>query len=119
MAIRSYRDLTEWQKAMELVIESYRLAAQLPSHEVYRLASQLRRAAVSISANIAEGNGRLHRGEYAHHLSIPRGSLTELETLVDITCRLDYLRADELTSTRELIDHVGRMLTRLTAALRD
>ena len=118
MSTTGYRTLQVWQKAMDLVVESYELSRRLPSHERYGLASQLRRAAVSIPANIAEGNGRMHRGEYVHHLSIARGSLMELETHIEIAFRLEYLRADDLDKGRELIDHVSRMLNRLTARLR-
>lgn len=72
---RSYRDLKVWQRAMDLVEQSYRLAATLPSHELYGLATQIRRAAVSIPANLAEGNGREHLGDYLHHVGGLRGSL--------------------------------------------
>jgi four helix bundle protein len=75
--VRSYRDLIVWQKAMDLVVESYRLSRLLPKSEVYGLGSQLQRAAVSVPANIAEGQGREHLGEYVHHLSIANGSLME------------------------------------------
>jgi len=119
MAVRSYRDLIVWQKAMDLVMESYRLAQKFPTHERYGLASQCRRAAVSIPANIAEGHGRLHRGDYVHHLSIATGSLMELETCAELECRLGYASADDVLSLRELLDHVGRMLTRLTRRLYD
>ena len=73
MAIRHYRDLEVWQKAMDLVEQVYRLAKALPPEERYGLTSQIQRAAVSIPANIAEGHGRLHRGDYVHHLSMARG----------------------------------------------
>ena len=71
MALQSYRDPTGWQKALDLVIESYEVAGKFPPHETYGLASQLRRAAVSIPANIAEGHGRLHRGEFLHSITSP------------------------------------------------
>ena len=119
MAVRSYRDLIVWQKAMGLVVESYRLAGTFPTDERYGLTSQFRRAAVSIPANIAEGHGRLHRGDYVHHLSIATGSLMELETCAELACRLQYVDADAVSSLRELMDHVGRMLTRLTRRLYD
>ena len=80
MAIRHYRDLEVWQRAMDLVEQVYRIAKTLPAEERYGLTSQIQRAAVSIPANVAEGHGRTHRGDYLHHLSIARGSLAELET---------------------------------------
>jgi four helix bundle protein len=102
---------------MDLMVESYRVAERMPAHERFGLASQLRRAAVSIPANIAEGNGRLHRREYIHHISIARGSLSELETLLDAAERLAYLPGDALRPGREMTGSVGRMLTRLVESL--
>ena len=80
MRIKSYRDLLVWQKAIEIVVTSYRVAGELPKSELYGLTAQMQRAAVAIPANIAEGHGREHLGDYLHHLSIASGSLTELET---------------------------------------
>jgi four helix bundle protein len=76
---------------MQLLVESYRVAAQLPDIERYGLASQLRRSAVSIAANIAEGFGRAARGDYLRHLSIASGSLRELQTLLEAVTLLQYL----------------------------
>ena len=75
--VKSYRDLLVWQKAMDLVEESYSVASQLPKTETFGLVSQIQRAAVSVPANIAEGHGRQHLGDYLHHLSIANGSLME------------------------------------------
>ena len=115
---RSYRDLKVWQRAMDLVEQSYRLAATLPSHELYGLATQIRRAAVSIPANLAEGNGREHLGDYLHHVSIAHGSLMELETHLLIALRLQYFQTDQIASTLELIAEVGRMLGGLRKSLK-
>lgn len=115
--VRDYRDLVVWKTALQLVIEGYEIANHLPQHERYALSSQLRRAAVSIPANIADGNGRLHRGDYIRHLSIARGSLMELGTHIEIALRLHYVHEDDLTSFRELLDHAGRKLSRLIARL--
>jgi four helix bundle protein len=112
-----YRDLQAWQVAMDLVVETYRLGERLPAREHYGLTAQSRRAAVSIPANIAEGNGRVHRREYTHHLSIARGSLNELETLFAVAERLHYIDAVELTQFAELCDFTGRLLTRLRRSL--
>jgi four helix bundle protein len=86
--IHSYRDLYAWQRAMELVEVTYQLSNSLPSYETYGLAHQMRRSAVSVASNIAEGQGRVHRGDYVHHLSISRGSLAELQTQLELTSRL-------------------------------
>ncbi len=80
MTVRSYRDLKVWEKAMDLVVESYRLTQLFPRGETYGLTAQIQRAAVSIPANIAEGHGRDHLGNYLRHLSVANGSLMELET---------------------------------------
>jgi four helix bundle protein len=102
---------------MDLVVEAYRIAELLPAEERFGLVAQIRRAATSIPANIAEGHGRLLRGEYLHHLSMSRGSLTELETLFAISERLRYVTRDELATSLELCDFVSRMLTRLRRRL--
>lgn len=91
--MKSYRELLVWQKAMDLVVESYRIASLLPKAELYGLRSQIQRAAVSIPANIAEGHGREHLGDYLHHLSAATGSLMELETHFLITEKLSFLAA--------------------------
>jgi four helix bundle protein len=102
---------------MDLVIESYRIAEPFPARERFGLVAQIRRAATSIPANIAEGNGRIHRREYAHHISIARGSLNELQTLVVIAMRLGYVDDADLTQFDERCDYVSRMLTRLRRSL--
>jgi len=94
--IRSYRDLRVWQRSLDLVVESYRVSARFPKPELYGLVSQLRRAAVSVPANIAEGHGREHLGDYLHSLSIANGSLMELETHLIIGARMGYLDDEEL-----------------------
>lgn len=75
--VRSFQDLKVWQSAMELVVECYDVSRSFPKYENYGLSSQLQRTAVSVPANIAEGNGRKHTKEYLHHLSIANGSLAE------------------------------------------
>src|SRR5213594_3889481 len=108
--VKSYRDLKVWAKAMDLVVESYKIAATLPKSEVFGLANQIQRAAVSIPANIAEGHGRDHLGDYLHHLSVANGSLAELETHFMLGGRLSYLSNDELTGILSQTEEVGRML---------
>src|SRR5689334_15063728 len=84
MIRRGYRELTAWQVAMELVVVAHRVADSLPTTQRFALADQIRRSAISIPANIAEGYGRLHRGDYVRHLSIARGSACELETHLEV-----------------------------------
>jgi len=107
---KSYRDLLVWQKAMDLVVEVYQLTAQFPKSEVYGLASQIQRAAVSIPSNIAEGNHRESDREFLHHLRYSTGSLAELETQVELAFRLGY--CERLPYERALDGgaEVGRML---------
>ncbi|EGJ35028.1 MULTISPECIES: four helix bundle protein [Moorena] len=117
--VKSYRDLKVWNRAMDLVVLCYQLTSKLPKTEIYGLSSQIQRAAVSIPANIAEGKGRLHLGDYIHHLSIANGSLKELETHLLITGRLSYLKNSELQPVLELSDEIGRMLNILIEKLKD
>ncbi len=119
MTIRSYRDLKVWGRAMDLVVASYKLSELLPKSEAYGLVTQIRRAAVSIPANIAEGHGREHLGDYLHHLSVANGSLMELETHFLIANRLAYLRMGEIEALLELSAEVSRMLAGLTKKLRE
>jgi four helix bundle protein len=113
MANKSYRDLMVWQKAMDLVVEVYQQSQSFPKEEVYGLTSQIRRAAVSIPSNIAEGQGQGSDRGFSRFLSIAQGSLTELETQLMIAQRLDYL--DDLTcqSTLDRCAEIGRMLNGL------
>lgn len=117
MSIRSYRDLEVWQKAMDFVVACYQAAERFPKTEVYGLASQLQRAAVSIPANIAEGQGRSHTKEFLNHLSIAYGSLLEAETHLQIAARLHYLENSSLQSLLEKSAEIGRMLNGLMQAL--
>ena len=115
--IRSYRDLHVWQLGVRLVIESYKVGQQLPADERFGLTAQIRRAAVSVPANIAEGHGRSSRGDYRHHVWIAAGSLRELETLFEILTVLKYVDEKSLEGVRGLCDELGRMLTRLAKRL--
>jgi four helix bundle protein len=117
-SLPSYQGLLVWQKAMDLVAEIYCLAQSLPAREVCGLTSQMQRAAVSIRANIAEGYGRHHLGDYLHHISVVNGSLKELETHILIAQRLSFLRADQCGSAMKLSDEIGRMLGALAQGLR-
>ena len=114
----SYRELDVWQKAMDLVVNCYAVSRAFPRHELYGLTSQLRRAAVSVPSNIAEGRGRQHTAEFIQHLSIATGSLSELETHLELARLLEYV--DPATQERLLrqCGDVGRMLNALRNALR-
>ena len=116
--IASYRDLVVWARAMDIVVVCYQLSKQIPPSEIYGLTSQIRRAAVSIPANIAEGHGRKNLGEYIQHLSIANGSLKELETHLLIASRLHYVREDEINPALEGCSEIGRMLASMIQKLR-
>lgn len=88
---KTHRDLIAWQASMQLLVEAYRVARALPEIERYGLAPQLRRAAVSLAAKIAEGFGRSTRGDYLRHLSMAAGSLREIETHLEAITLLEYL----------------------------
>ncbi|MDK1031993.1 MAG: four helix bundle protein [Planctomycetia bacterium] len=118
MALKSYRDLGVWQKSVDLVVLVYQLTKSFPSDEKFGVASQIKKAAASIPANIAEGYGRTHRGDYLHHLSMARGSLAELETHMVIAGRLNFIERKETVETWGLTQEVGKMLTKLIQSLR-
>jgi four helix bundle protein len=115
--VQRHQDLVVWQKAMDLVIESYRLAQRLPLNEQYGFASQIRRASVSVPANIAEGFGRWHKKEFLRFLLLANGSLKELETHLEIGKRLSFFASSELTKALKIADEVGRMITPLRGKL--
>src|SRR5688500_3414185 len=109
--ISSYRDLRVWKEGMDLVVEAYKVAKTLPRDELYGLTSQIRRAAVSVPANIAEGHGRDHLGDYLRHLSIAKGSVTELETELFIAERLEYVTGEAIRPALAVADSIGKMRT--------
>ena len=114
---KSYRDLEVWQKAMELVVECYQITKSFPKNEVFGLAGQLQRAAVSVPANIAEGRARQHTKEFLQSLSIAYGSLAELETHIDIAKRLGYIRVETAVEMIDKTSTIGRMLNGLRKSL--
>ena len=103
---------------MDLVEVCYKLSARFPHSEVYGLTNQLRRAAVSVPANIAEGHGRRNLGEYIQHLSIANGSLKEVETHLLISLRLKYIEKNDASGALEVCEQLGKMLTGLRNKLR-
>lgn len=117
MAVRNYSELVAWQKAMDLVERIYAATKQFPKEELYGLTSQIRRAAVSVPSNIAEGQGRKSTNEFLPHLSIVYGSLREVETQILIARRLQYLRQEEINHLLELSAEVGRIINGLSHSL--
>ena len=113
--LKSYRELQVWKVSMELVIEIYGLTDNFPRSEVYGLTNQIRRSSVSIPSNLAEGSGRKNTKEYIQFLYISKGSLTELETQIEISNRLGYLR--DIESINNKIRYVKSMLVSLIHAL--
>jgi four helix bundle protein len=113
----SYQRLLVWQKSIDLIDLIYAQSASWPASEMYGLISQVRRAAVSIAANIAEGSGRTGKREYAHHVSIARGSLHEVETLLIVADRLGYCTSETTKNLLFQLAEIGRMLTGLIRSL--
>lgn len=113
----SYRSLEVWQVAVELVEAVYRLTAGMPGNEQFGLTSQIRRAAVSVPADIAEGYGRIGRRDYIRHLGIARGSLMELETHIVVATRMQMREREQSRAVWDLTQRVGQMLSRLIASL--
>jgi four helix bundle protein len=117
MALRSYQELVAWEKSMALVSDIYRCTQGFPKEEIYGLTSQIRRAAVSVPSNIAEGRGRLTRGEFKQFLGHARGSVFELETQVSIARDLGFLDEKSTKNLLERISEVGRILSGLLNSL--
>jgi len=115
--VRSFRDLEVWHLGLELAETVYRCTARFPKAELFCLTSQMRRAAVSIPSNIAEGRARNSSREFLYFLSISRGSLAELETQLELAIRLDYADSD-LQGARTQSDVLGKMLNRLQSSIR-
>ena len=109
----SYQGLLVWQKAMDLTAVIYKLVRNLPKEELYSLSDQMRRAAVSIAANIAEGQDRKTDKEFIYFLTISRGSKAELETLLLICVKVGYLNETDISEAMNLLSEIGKMLTAL------
>ena len=117
MALHSYRDLDVWKLAVELAAAADVLSDNLLHARRFKMADQLFDAALSVSSNIAEGNGHVHRLEYAHHVSMSRGSLLEVESILHVAIRCGHLNEADCARTFKLIHPIGRMLTNLLRAL--
>lgn len=116
--IKTYRDLLVWQKGIALVTNTYDATKSFPREEVYGLTSQMRRCAVSIPSNIAEGHGRSTRKEYLRYLEVALGSLRELQTQLVIARNLQFLSAEAYSDLEEYSLELERMLTSLRRSLR-
>lgn len=115
--VQSYKDLIVWQKAMDLVVETYRLSKIFPKEELYALTNQLRRAVVSVPSNIAEGQARKSTAEFLNFLSIAQGSLAEVETQILLAIRLNYLTNTDARMALDLRTEISKMLTSLRGKL--
>src|SRR4030067_77823 len=116
--VRSYKDLVAWQKSMDLVTAVYRASQGFPEEEIFGLVSQIRRSAVSVSSNIAEGHARTSRKEFQYFLSNARGSLAELETQLTIAHQLAYINETAIKQLLDRLGEVGRILNGLLSSLK-
>lgn len=114
--ISSHKDLKVWQESMDLVVEVYEMVKSFPNEEIFGLTSQIKRAAVSVPANIAEGAGRRGEKEWKRFLSIAQGSLSELETHLELSQRLQFI--DNLEPFFERIQFIRVMISRLITSLK-
>ncbi len=117
MAIESYKDLDVWQVAMTLAQESYLLTTPFPKDEMYGMAAQIRRGAVSIPANIAEGYGRDQTGSFVQFLRIAQGSARELETHLILTERVRLAEQQKVAPLQESCERISKMLRSLIRSL--
>ena len=117
--MQNYRELTVWQKSMDLVADVYKTSKKLPKEERFALTDQICRAAVSIPSNIVEGYGRLSSKEYLHFLSIARGSKYELETQLLLCVRIGYLQENEIENLLISCDEIGKMLNAMIKKLQN
>ena len=116
--VESYRDLAVWRKAIDLTVQCYEASGSFPKSELFGLTCQIRRAAVSVGANIAEGRGRRYTGDFIRFISNAYGSLAELETHIIIANRLEYIDDGEANELLYRAGEVGRMLNGLLNALK-
>ena len=114
----TFRDLSIWQKAMELVDEAYILIKKLPKEETYALSDQIRRAAVSVPSNIAEGFKRNSDRDFIHFLSISSGSIAELETQIEIALRQNMISQNDAANALDLCNETGKMISSFIGKLK-
>jgi len=116
--IQSFRDLTVWQKSIDLTVAVYRITQAFPREEMFGLTSQLRRAAVSIPSNIAEGQGRLNTREFRQFLGVARGSNCELQTQLEIARKLGLGNSQLLNEAENLSHEIGKMIFAILGKLK-
>jgi four helix bundle protein len=116
---QSFRDLLVWQRAIQLTVAVYRMTNEFPREELYGLTSQVRRSAVSVASNIAEGHGRLTAGEFRHFLGISRGSNFEVQTQLEIARALEIGNPKLLDATDDLSHQVGKMIYALIESMKE
>jgi len=117
--VQSFRDLLVWQRAIQLSVAVYRLTHDFPREEIYGMTSQMRRSAVSVPSNIAEGHGRLSSGEYRQFLGIARGSNFELQTQIEIARALGFGSSKLLDEAESLSHEVGKMVYGILEAIKE
>ena len=117
MGVQSYRDLKVWNTAVQLTLEVYRITESFPRSERFGLTIQLRRAAVAVASNIAEGHARSTRGEFRNFLSIARGSAIEVEVQLFLAEQIGYVQSPTLVKARGYCESISRMITKLKRAL--
>ena len=118
MALQTYKDFIVWQKAMDLTAEVYRIVKFLPKEETYALSDQMRRAAISIPSNIAEGQGRNSTRDFVNFLGFASGSQRELETQLQLCVKIGYMSDSDTAVAMELCEEVGKMLNSLRKKLK-
>ena len=119
MKSSNFRNLTVWQKAMDLTVEIYKLIKNLPKEETFALSDQIRRAAESIPSNLAEGQGRVTAKEFIRFLSMARGSLCELSTQIELCERLNFLEQSQTAPIHDQISEIAKMLYALANSVHD
>jgi four helix bundle protein len=119
MPVKSFRDLVVWQRSLDFIEEAYRISSRFPADERFGLTAQLRKAAVSVASNIAEGSGRFTSRDYLHFISESRGSIKESESDLLVASRLKFVAKSEIERGLGLTDEISRMLFTLRLSIRD
>jgi four helix bundle protein len=117
--MRTHKDLDVWKKSIEMVTEIYKIATHFPKDELYGLTNQIRRAAVSVPSNIAEGAGRNSSKEFLQFLNYATGSLSEIETQIIIAHNLGYLKNEEKQNIDNILSDIFKMLSRLAQSIQN
>jgi four helix bundle protein len=118
-AARSFRELIVWKKSLQLTVKVYRLTQEFPREELYGLSSQMRRSAVSVPSNVAEGQGRLGTSEFRHFLGISRGSNFELQTQLEVAHELGMCDGGKIDDAMSLSHEVGKMIYAMLEKIKD